>query len=63
MDAINSARVHRFGDKVAVRLGEGNLTVYLTPELSKKLARLLVTYGEDCEMFKFTESQLGTATI
>lgn len=60
MKVTNTARVHRFHDKVAMHIGDGS-TVYVTPEFAQALAEKLLAFAHDCMTTKFTESTL-TAT-
>jgi len=60
---ITRARLHRFGDHVALSMGvkEGyESTVYITPEVAEALGNLLLAYAWDCQERPFTVSRLGT---
>lgn len=56
------AQVHRFGDKVAVYVGDGS-TTYLTAKQARALARALRTCAKSVVEEKFTNSEFGTRSI
>lgn len=56
------AHVHRFGDKVAVYVGDGS-TTYLTAKQARALARALRTCAKSVVEEKFTNSNFGSVTI
>lgn len=58
----NIASVHRFGDKVAVSVGDGS-TTYLTPQQAKKLAKALNACAKSVLTEKFVDSHFGTVEI
>lgn len=63
MNITKQARVHRFHDYVAVRVGNA-ATQYITPEVARKLAVALARYADDAERRKFTDpGGLGTHYI
>ena len=45
---IKYTQIHRFGDTVAMYLGEGE-TVYLTPKQAKEIAKALNACAKDCK--------------
>jgi hypothetical protein len=56
------ASVHRFGDAVAVYVGDGN-TTYLTAKQARALARALRDCAKSVVDVKFTNSEFGTRSI
>lgn len=56
------AQVHRFRDRVAAYLGNGE-TVYMTPKEARQLARALNRVAKSCETESFGESTCGTIHI
>lgn len=57
--AKNFAQVHRFGDCVAVYVGDGS-TVYLTPSDARKLAKALNACAKDVKANTFSDSLFAT---
>lgn len=58
----NIASVHRFGDSVAVYVGDGQ-TAYLTPPQAKKLAKALNTCARSCMTESFVKSAFLTVEV
>ena len=58
----NIANVHRFGDKVAVYVGDGS-TTYLTAKQARALARALRDCAKSVVDEKFVNSAFGTRDI
>lgn len=59
-----TASIHRFRDKVAVYLGEGQSTVYLTPQCALDLSEALVEAAVDVQRQPdFSKSKFGSRTI
>ena len=56
------AQVHRFRDRVAVFVGDGE-TVYLSPKNARKLARALNAAARSCDTESFADSAGLTVTI
>lgn len=56
------ASVHRFGDAVAVYVGDGQ-TTYLSPTQARRLARALNRCAWSIANEKFVESSFGTVSI
>lgn len=54
-----TARLHRFGEKVALRIGEG-ATHYLSAELARDIAAALNQYARDVENVDAKDSMIGT---
>lgn len=54
------ARVYRFHDAVAFSTDDSTETVYLSVELAREMAVLLIKYADDVEDCDFTDSELGT---
>lgn len=58
------ARVHRFGDSVAVYVPEAQETVYLPAVLAERLAVALARCAEDIrDRPKFSESEFPTTEV
>ena len=55
----NVASVHRFGDQVAIYVGDGS-TTYLTTKQARALARALRDCAQSVVNEKFFESSFGT---
>lgn len=58
----NIANVHRFGDKVAVYVGDGS-TTYLTAKQARALARALRDCAKSVVDEKFVDSAFGSRDI
>ena len=58
----NIANVHRFGDKVAIYVGDGS-TTYLTAKQARALARALRDCAKSVVDEKFVNSEFGTRDI
>ena len=56
------ASVHRFGDKVAVYVGDGS-TTYLTVKQARALAHALRTCAKSVVDERFVDSSFGTAIV
>lgn len=56
------ASVHRFGDKVAVYVGDGS-TTYLTAKQARALARALRDCARSVVVERFVDSAFGTKDI
>ena len=56
------ASVHRFGDKVAVYVGDGS-TTYLTVKQARALAHALRTCAKSVVDERFVDSSFGTAVV
>lgn len=56
------AQIHRFHDAVAVHVGDGQ-TVYLSPEIARKLGKALMLCAGDCVALTFQESNFKTVEI
>ena len=56
------AQVHRFHDAVAVHVGDGQ-TVYLSPEIARKLGKAIMLCAGDCVALSFQESNFKTVEI
>ena len=56
------AQVHRFGDEVAVWLGDGK-TIYLTPKAANAIADAMHQCTNDISCNKFTNSAFGTVNV
>ena len=66
MNTIDSARVHRFGNTVALSFdNEGGLTstIYLDPDIAQNLALLLGDYADDIGDVDFQYSTKGTMLV
>ena len=60
METTKNASVHRFHDRIAVRIGMA-ATEYVTPEMARKLAVSLAKFADDVDRRKFTApGGLGT---
>lgn len=62
MKEENTARLHRFGDSVAMDT-ENTSTVYLSPHLARKLGNGLLQYAADIAKHEFSTSPLGTLNL
>lgn len=58
-DAKINAQVHRFGDNVAMYLGDGS-TVYLKPRDARKIAAAIYKVARSCERERFVDSSGNT---
>lgn len=58
----NIANVHRFGDKVAIYVGDGS-TTYLTAKQARALARALRDCAKSVVDEKFVNSAFGTRDV
>jgi hypothetical protein len=56
------AQIHRFHDKVAIYLGNGE-TVYLTADEALELGSELTRYGNDVRNKTYLDSQIGTYNL
>lgn len=56
------ASVHRFGDQVAVYVGDGS-TTYLMPKQARALARALRDCAKSVVDEKFVDSSFGTREV
>ena len=56
------AQVHRFRDKVAIHVGDGQ-TVYLSPEVAKELGEALIECAEDVENYRFVDSPFTNVEV
>jgi len=56
------ARVHRFRDKVAIHVGDGQ-TVYLSPDVAKELGEALIECAEDVDNYRFADSPFTTVEV
>ena len=56
------ASVHRFGDKVAIYVGDGS-TTYLTVKQARALAHTLRTCAKSVVDERFVDSSFGTAIV
>lgn len=54
------ARVYRFHDSVAFTMDASTETAYLSVELARQLAVLLIKYADDVDDCAFSDSALGT---
>lgn len=62
MKTENTARLHRYGDSVAMDT-ENTSTVYLSAHMARKLATGLLQYAVDITQHKFSASPLGTLEL
>ena len=58
----NVASVHRFGDQVAIYVGDGS-TTYLTAKQARALARALRDCAKSVVDEKFVDSAFGTREV
>jgi hypothetical protein len=58
----NIASVHRFGDQVAIYVGDGS-TTYLTAKQARALARALRDCAKSVVDEKFVDSAFGTREV
>ncbi len=58
----NIASVHRFGDQVAIYVGDGS-TTYLTAKQARALARALRDCAKSVVDEKFVNSEFGTREV
>jgi uncharacterized membrane protein YgaE (UPF0421/DUF939 family) len=58
----NRAQVHRFHDKVAVYVGDGQ-TVYMQAAIARKLARALNACARSVDQTGFLQSKFETVEI
>ena len=61
-ESPNIASVHRFGDKVAVYVGDGQ-TTYLSARQARQLARALNACARSVSTEKFVDSAFGVVEI
>ena len=57
------ARVHRFGESIAVYFNHPQHTVYVGPEVARELAAQLLRYAHDVDHEEFAESGIGSTNI
>lgn len=66
MVEVETVRVYRFGDTVAISVSNGGgfvNTSYLTPEVASNLAVLLADFAGDIGDVAFTESTMRTMLV
>lgn len=56
------AQVHRFHDKVAIYIGNGQ-TCYLTEKEARKISAFLLEAAKDIKRFKFVDGKFKTQTV
>jgi hypothetical protein len=60
--SVTRGQVHRFGDQVALWLGDGE-TLYMTHEQAEALGVMLAEYAADIRLHDFVNSTIGTYPI
>lgn len=60
---MNNARVHRFGEDVAVSLPGKGETVYMQASEARALARALNTAARDVDAVRFVDSRFNCAEV
>lgn len=54
------ARIYRFHESIAFSTDDSAEALYLSPELAREMAALLVAFAKDIETCKFSKSNLYT---
>jgi hypothetical protein len=55
-------RFHRFGDLVAFA-SDDTATLYVTPDVARRVAAELIRFADDCRYVTFSESDLSNTKV